>query len=110
MFAGPSGFCTFSALLFHFNISNVDRAPASKALLIATVLATLLSHTFQFRSILTFRMNPEILAKLQLWRPFTNLLIFQNGFTAVLLLGLLYGFRVFERLMGTRKFVVCPVL
>ena len=89
-----------------FSHPVLENTPVSKCLIVGSTVGSLIAHVFNWKSALSLRVFPELLPKFQLWRLFTSPFIFSGGGSAVISLFLLYSFRSFERLMGSRKYAV----
>jgi hypothetical protein len=88
-------------------ITVEDNAPVTKGIMGLTVATSVLTSIFNLRHLLS--LSRFSLLRWELWRVFTHHFFFAE--TGELLTGLLlvYNFRLFERLMGSKKFFVQPL-
>ena len=81
-------------------------APVSLGMIVLTTLASLISSAWNVKKRAFFGLNivPFLTNKMQFYRLFTSQVIFGSPTEMIFGLILLYQFRMFERLFGSRKF------
>lgn len=90
--------------------SGFTNAPISRLLVIGTVLASFLATLTDTKYYFWIDVRPHLFDYNQFWRLFTWQLCYTNSTEVLFAAMTLYNLRVIERLWGSRKFAVRPVL